>query len=243
MIRQRIRGVRAADHDEFGGERPQSLDLLDAGDSIIGIHRPQGGAVENPIQGSVGDGMQVFGLASGKVEVQRAQLLWRRERTILAVLRDDPVAHLGRLHDSDPLRNNRPGCCLVRRVKPTRPQARKPALGVGDHWVPPRDIRPTAGIDVEGEKPAHLPGSGLQVAVSADRNVGDVAFLAHPCLGSRPVGVHAKDGVETSVAFLGLQSCRRKSFPEHPTGGQRPRSEHSDADIVSHGDQPWIVTA
>lgn len=62
-----IRGIGAADHDEFGGERPQPLDVLDATDGGLGIHCAQCGSVENPLQCGLGDGVEVLGLAARKV--------------------------------------------------------------------------------------------------------------------------------------------------------------------------------
>lgn len=60
-----IRRVRAANDDELSGEGPETLDLLHYPDGCVRVDRAQGRAVEAPVEGGLGDGVQVLGLAAG----------------------------------------------------------------------------------------------------------------------------------------------------------------------------------
>jgi hypothetical protein len=67
---QAIRCICAAQHNQLGGERPQSLNLLYALDGLIGAERPQRRAIQQPVQGSLGDRLEIFALAPGKTQVE-----------------------------------------------------------------------------------------------------------------------------------------------------------------------------
>jgi hypothetical protein len=66
-MRQRVGGVRAADHDQLGGERAKALDLLHALDGVLGVDRAQRRPVQQPIQGCLGDCPQVLTLTARKI--------------------------------------------------------------------------------------------------------------------------------------------------------------------------------
>ena len=79
---QAIRCICAAQHNQPGGERPQSLNLLHALDGLIGIERPQRRAIEQPVQGSLSDRPEILALAAGKTQVEPEKGARRGERAV-----------------------------------------------------------------------------------------------------------------------------------------------------------------
>ncbi len=77
---QGVRGVRAADHDQLGGERAQPLDLLHALDGLARVERAPRRAIQQPVERRLGDRSQVLTLRGGKIQVEPAQCVRRRER-------------------------------------------------------------------------------------------------------------------------------------------------------------------
>jgi hypothetical protein len=73
VMGQRVGGVRAADHDQLGGERAEALDLLHALDSVLGVDRAQRRPGQQPIQGCLGDCLQVLTLTARKIPVEPGQ--------------------------------------------------------------------------------------------------------------------------------------------------------------------------
>src|SRR6516165_8035823 len=65
---QRVGGVRAADHDQFGGERPEALDLLHTLDGLAGVNSTQRRPVQQPIESRLGDRSQIRTLAARKIQ-------------------------------------------------------------------------------------------------------------------------------------------------------------------------------
>ena len=63
---QGVGGVRAADHDQLGGERAEPLDLLHALDGLIGVKRAQRRAIQQPVERGLGDRPQILRSAPGK---------------------------------------------------------------------------------------------------------------------------------------------------------------------------------
>jgi hypothetical protein len=63
---QAIRCLCATQHNQPGGERPQSLNLLHAPDGLAGTERPQRRAIQQPVQGSPGDRPEILALAAGR---------------------------------------------------------------------------------------------------------------------------------------------------------------------------------
>ncbi len=165
MPGQDVGGVRAAQDDELGGERPEALDLLHRLHGLLGVDRAKRRGVQDAVQGGVGDGVQVLRLASGQVEVEGPQHLRGGEGAPVAVPGDEVLAKPGCLHDADALGQHRPGGGFVERVEPAGPQAGQPGLGVGDDRVAAGDVRPAAAVGVQGQEPARLRGGRLEVAV------------------------------------------------------------------------------
>jgi hypothetical protein len=122
VVGQRVGGVRAADHDQLGGERAEPLDLLHPLDGLAGVPRTQRRPVQEPIQSRLGDRPQVLTLAARKIQVEPSQGVRRRERAILAMAGDQRSAQPGGLHDAQPLRQHRPRRGLVGRMETARPQ-------------------------------------------------------------------------------------------------------------------------
>jgi hypothetical protein len=67
---QAIRCICAAQHNQPGGGRPQSVNLLHALDGLTGIERPQRRAIRQPVEGSPGDRPEILALAAGKAQVE-----------------------------------------------------------------------------------------------------------------------------------------------------------------------------
>jgi len=105
---QDVRGVGSTQH-QLGRERPEAIDLLDRLHGVGGVDRPQCGAVEAPVERGVGDGMQVLGLTAGQIEVQGAENSWSRECPVVAMAVDEVAPESSGLHDTDALRQHRPG--------------------------------------------------------------------------------------------------------------------------------------
>lgn len=122
VVCQGVGGVNATEDDEFGSERAEPFDLTHAPDRVDGVEGPQLGAVEDAVEGGVGDGMQVFHLACRQVEVEGAQPVRRGEGAVLSVATGDVGAEPGGLGDAQALGQHGPGGCLVWRVEPARPQ-------------------------------------------------------------------------------------------------------------------------
>ena len=60
------RGVRAVDHDQFGSERAEPLDLLHVLDGVIGAESAQRRPLQQPIGSCLGDRSQVLTLRPGR---------------------------------------------------------------------------------------------------------------------------------------------------------------------------------
>jgi hypothetical protein len=67
---QCIGRIGSSDHDELGGEGTEPLDLTDGFDSVVGIGSAQRCPVENAVERSIGDRVQVLALAAGQIEVE-----------------------------------------------------------------------------------------------------------------------------------------------------------------------------
>jgi ribosomal protein L27 len=75
MVRKGVGSVGAADDDQFGAEGAKAFDLPNLMGGLIRICCLPGGRVEQSVEGGLGDGVQVFALAAGKIEVNSQQLL------------------------------------------------------------------------------------------------------------------------------------------------------------------------
>ncbi len=69
MLGQDVGSVGAPDDDELGGVRTEALDPRHALDRLVGL--PQGRAVQAAVQGRLGDGVQVLGLATALPQPRR----------------------------------------------------------------------------------------------------------------------------------------------------------------------------
>src|SRR5690242_19750299 len=114
VVRQRIGMVGAADHHQLRGERAEALYLLHLRDGGLGVEVAQAAAVEEPVEGGVGDGAQVLDFAAGQVELERAQPVRSGEGAVVAVAADEVAAQTSGLRDAEALGQDRPGGGLVR---------------------------------------------------------------------------------------------------------------------------------
>jgi hypothetical protein len=89
--RQRVGGVRAADHDQLGSERAKPLNLLHALDSLIGVDSASRRPVQQPVLSCLGYRPQVLTLTARKIQAGPDQGMRRRERAVLAVADDQPT--------------------------------------------------------------------------------------------------------------------------------------------------------
>jgi hypothetical protein len=74
----------------------------------------------------------------------------------LAQLTGHPLLDPGRLHDPDPVADQREGGRLVRRAEPDRPQPRPARLQPADHGVAAPHLGEPAAVDVQRQDPGHL---------------------------------------------------------------------------------------
>jgi len=114
VVREGIGVVGAADDHEFGGERPEALDLLHLRDGGLGVEVAQTAAVEEPVESGIGDRVQVLDFAAGQVEFERAQPVGSGESSVVAVSANEVVAQASGLRDADALGQDGPGGGLVR---------------------------------------------------------------------------------------------------------------------------------
>jgi hypothetical protein len=128
---QCVGGVRAADHDQFGGERAEPLDLLHALFRLAGVNSAQRRPVQQSVESCLGDRSQVVALAARKIQAGPGSGCAAGERAILAVAGDQLSAQPGGLHDAQPLGQRGPSCGLVGRLGTARPQPGQPRLRVG----------------------------------------------------------------------------------------------------------------
>jgi hypothetical protein len=84
VMRQRVGGVRAAEHDQFGSERAKSLDLLHALDGLAGVQSTQRRPVQNAVERCLGDRSQVLTFTARKIQVEPGQGARRLDEARLA---------------------------------------------------------------------------------------------------------------------------------------------------------------
>jgi hypothetical protein len=66
VMGQRVGGVRAADHDQLGGERAEALDLLHALDGVLGVDRAQRAPSSSPSKAASATARRYSALRPGR---------------------------------------------------------------------------------------------------------------------------------------------------------------------------------
>ena len=224
VMGQRVGGVRAAEHDQFGSERAESLDLLHALDGMAGVHCAQRRPVQHAFERGLGDCAQILTFTARKVQVEPGQGMRRREGAILAVAGGELSAQPGGLHDVQPLRQYRPRRGLIGGMEAARPQSGQSRLRVGDHRVTAGHRRPATPVDVQRQEPAHLRGGSIKITVASQRHARGIPGLGHHRLGAVPVPLDTKHRAQRRPGLPACQCRGSEALPESPAGLQRPRA-------------------
>jgi hypothetical protein len=126
VAREAVGMVGAANDHQLGGEWSEPLDVPHLCDGGLGVEVPQVITVKDAVEGGIGDGTQVLGLAAGQVEVERPQPAtsgegpsWpyrrmrssRRRAAWVMRMRCDSTAHAAASYGEWKPHGRRPGSC------------------------------------------------------------------------------------------------------------------------------------
>ena len=188
-----------AEQHQLGREVADPLELLQLLEGLVAWELAQPGSVEAAVHRLNGQGAEVGHLALEQPrEPFEAGQPPRPGKGMAHVAVDvdglaqrgrHPLLDPGRLHDLDPVPDQRPRGRLVRRAEPHRPQPRPAPLQPADHGVAPPHRREPAPVHVQRQDPRHLlphgPGVGIPEHLPHDHPVR--LPQAHPARRLLPV--------------------------------------------------------
>ncbi len=220
-----------AEEHQLGREVADPLELLQLGQGLFAGQPAEPGPVEPAVGGRVAQCPEVLDLAceQPREPLQPGQPARAGEGMAdvavdvdrLAQLGRHPLLDPGRLHDPDPVPDQRPGRRLVRREEPDRPQPRPARLQPSDDRVPPPDLREPAPVHVQGQDPRHLlphdPRVGLSEHLPDDHPVR--LPQAHP--GRRLLPVRHERQVQMPALVRRPVRRRREPLQERRARPQR----------------------